>query len=168
LINYYKYSLFYWCLHRNSTVGLYVLLNVRTGNFSADIERNVKNAGCSSESKDWHYNEMYCQYEVKANLMFRWPCIVVYQYSETNVMHILFNLLRIKGLYMFRALLVHPQEALHKRHLVYCVRVMTVGCYQGWRGTGVGDTPTLAAANWHNTHAIYQVPLVERLLKMRK
>jgi hypothetical protein len=50
------------------------------------------------------------------------------QYSETNVMHFLFSLLRIKGLYMFRALLVHLQEALHKRHLVYCVRVMSVGC----------------------------------------
>jgi hypothetical protein len=47
----------------------------------------------------------------------------VYQYSETNVMHFLFNLLRIKGLYVFRTLLAHPQEALHKRHLVpvYCV-----------------------------------------------
>jgi hypothetical protein len=29
---------------------------------------------------------------------------------------------------MFRALLAHPQEALHKRHLVYCVRIMSVGC----------------------------------------
>jgi hypothetical protein len=29
---------------------------------------------------------------------------------------------------MFRALLARPQEALHKRHLVYCVRVMSVGC----------------------------------------
>jgi hypothetical protein len=29
---------------------------------------------------------------------------------------------------MFRALLAHPQEALHKRHVVYCVRVMSVGC----------------------------------------
>jgi hypothetical protein len=48
--------------------------------------------------------------------------------SETNVMHFLLSLLRIKGLYMFRALLAHPQEALHKRHLVYCVRVMSVGC----------------------------------------
>jgi hypothetical protein len=48
--------------------------------------------------------------------------------SETNVMHFLFNLLRIKGLYMFRALLAYPQEALNKRHLVYCVRVMSVGC----------------------------------------
>jgi hypothetical protein len=29
---------------------------------------------------------------------------------------------------MLRALLAHPQEVLHKRHLVYCVRVMSVGC----------------------------------------
>jgi hypothetical protein len=29
---------------------------------------------------------------------------------------------------MFRALLAHPQEVLVKRHLVYCVRVMSVGC----------------------------------------
>jgi hypothetical protein len=44
------------------------------------------------------------------------------QYSESNVMHFLFNLLKIKGLYMFQALLVHPQEALHKRHLyIVCV-----------------------------------------------
>jgi hypothetical protein len=43
-------------------------------------------------------------------------------------MHFSFNLLRIKGLYMFRALLVHPQEILYKRHLVYCVRIMSVGC----------------------------------------
>jgi hypothetical protein len=40
------------------------------------------------------------------------------QYSETNVMHILFTLLGIKGFYMSRALLVHPQEELRKRHLV--------------------------------------------------
>jgi hypothetical protein len=60
--------------------------------------------------------------------MFCWPRIIVYQYNETNVMHCSFNLLRIKGLYMFRALLAHPQEALHKRHLVYCVRIISVGC----------------------------------------
>jgi hypothetical protein len=29
---------------------------------------------------------------------------------------------------MFRALLDHPQEVLHKRHVVYCVRIMSVGC----------------------------------------
>jgi hypothetical protein len=34
-------------------------------------------------------------------------------------MHFLFNLLRIKSLHMFRALLAHGQEVLHKRHLVY-------------------------------------------------
>jgi hypothetical protein len=54
-------------------------------------------------------------------------CITVRQYNKTNVMHFLLNLLRINGLYMFQALLAHPQEALHKRQLVYCVRVMSVG-----------------------------------------
>jgi hypothetical protein len=29
---------------------------------------------------------------------------------------------------MFRALLAHPQEVLHKRDMVYCVRVMSAGC----------------------------------------
>jgi hypothetical protein len=43
-------------------------------------------------------------------------------------MHFSINLLRIKGLYTFRALLAHPQEALNKRHLVYCMRIMSVGC----------------------------------------
>jgi hypothetical protein len=41
---------------------------------------------------------------------------------------------------MFRALLAHPHEVLHKRDLVYCVRAMSVCCYQYWSGTGVGDT----------------------------
>jgi hypothetical protein len=54
----------------------------------------------------------------KSSLMFFWPCIIAYQYSETNVMHFLFNLLRIMGLYMFRALLAHPQEGLHKRQFI--------------------------------------------------
>jgi hypothetical protein len=43
-------------------------------------------------------------------------------------MNFSFSLLRIKGPYMFRALLAHPQEVLHKRHLVYCLRIMSVGC----------------------------------------
>jgi hypothetical protein len=51
-----------------------------------------------------------------------------YHYNETNVIHFSFNLLRFKGLYMFRALFVHPQEALHKQNLVYCVRMISVGC----------------------------------------
>jgi hypothetical protein len=60
--------------------------------------------------------------------MFCWPCIVGYQYNETKVMHYSFNLLRIKGLYMFRALLAHPQQALNKWHLVYCVCIVSVYC----------------------------------------
>jgi hypothetical protein len=55
------------------------------------------------------------------------------QYSKTDVMYFSFNLLSIKGLYMFRALLVHLQEALHKRHLLYCVQVTPVG----WTRIGV-------------------------------
>jgi hypothetical protein len=66
----------------------------------------------------------------------------VYQYNETNVMNFSFNLLRIKSLYMFRALLAHPQETLHKRHLVYCVHVISVGC-----GTIAVSQLTLNARN---------------------
>jgi hypothetical protein len=53
---------------------------------------------------------------------------MVYQYNETNVMHFSFNILRIKGPYMFRALLAHPREAVHKRRVVYCVCIMEVDC----------------------------------------
>jgi hypothetical protein len=62
------------------------------------------------------------------NLIVCWPCIIVHQYNETNVMKFAFSLLRIKDLYMFRALLAHPQEVLHKQHFVYCRRIMSVGC----------------------------------------
>jgi hypothetical protein len=36
----------------------------------------------------------------------------MHQYSKTNLIHFLFNLLRTKSLYMFGALLSHPQEML--------------------------------------------------------
>jgi hypothetical protein len=61
-------------------------------------------------------------------LMFCWLYIIVYQYSGTNVTHFLLNLLIIKGLYILWALLANPQEVLQNQHLVYCVRVMSVGC----------------------------------------
>jgi hypothetical protein len=57
-------------------------------------------------------------------------------------------LLRIKDLYMFRALLPHPQEALHKRHMVYCVRIMSQLQFHCNRGTAI----------WHYTDAIHQMP----------
>jgi hypothetical protein len=44
---------------------------------------------------------------------------VAYKKGETY-------LLGIKGLYIFRALPALPQEDLHKRHLVCCVRVTSV------------------------------------------
>jgi hypothetical protein len=73
-------------------------------------------------------------------LMFCWPCIIAYsyQYSESNVMHVLFSLLRFKGLYIFQALLAHPQED----------------------APGLEWNSNPGAANWQNTHAIYQVPFV--------
>jgi hypothetical protein len=77
-----------------------------------------------------------------------------FQHNETNVMHFSFSSLRIKTLYMFRALLVHPQEAFHKRHLVYwcvlCQLSMPRLRFYCNRGT----------ANWHHMHTIYQVPFV--------
>jgi hypothetical protein len=45
-----------------------------------------------------------------ANLIFCWPCFIVYQYNENKVTHFSFSLLRIKGLYMFRALLAPPED----------------------------------------------------------
>jgi hypothetical protein len=75
--------------------------------------------------KVWgHLYCIYTDYKYRY-LMFCWPCIVVYQYSETNVMLFLFNLLL-------------------KLHFIP------------------------GAANWHTTHALYQVPLMKRLLRMRK
>jgi hypothetical protein len=47
-------------------------------------------------------------------------------------MHYYINLLRIKSLYMCRALLAHPQEALHERRLVYCMRIMSAAV--PWHG----------------------------------
>jgi hypothetical protein len=69
-----------------------------------------------------------------AKLLIREIYYVLHQYSKTSMMHFLFNVLRIKGLYVFRALLADPQEVQHKQHLVYCVSVMLVGCYQDWNG----------------------------------
>jgi hypothetical protein len=75
--------------------------------------------------------------------MFCWPCILVSQYNEINAMHFSLNLLRITSIYVFRALLTHPQEALNKLHLVYCVRIISVGC------------ATIALQTWHNQLTLY-------------
>jgi hypothetical protein len=71
--------------------------------------------------------------------------LMVNQYNEINVMHFSFNLLRMKDstTYIFRALLAHPQEALNKRHLVYCVRIKSVGF------------GTVALQSWHSQLTLY-------------
>jgi hypothetical protein len=58
------------------------------------------------------------------NLMFYSLCIVICQYSRTNKMHLVFSLLWTNSLYMFRALLDHLQEVLHKQQMVYCMCIM--------------------------------------------
>jgi hypothetical protein len=45
---------------------------------------------------------------------------------------------------MFRALLAHLQQALHKRHLVYYVRVMSAGCTR--IGVEMRSTPMFTVA----------------------
>jgi hypothetical protein len=52
---------------------------------------------------------------------------------------------------MFRALLAHPQEALHKRHLLYCMRITSVVC---------GTVAVKPSHNRRYTHAIYEMPFV--------
>jgi hypothetical protein len=60
------------------------------------------------------------------------------QYNETNVMHFLFSLLTIKGLYMFGALLAHPQEALHKSTLyIACVLCQLAAPRLEWNTSAV-------------------------------
>jgi hypothetical protein len=60
------------------------------------------------------------------------PC----QYSETNVMHILSSLLGIKGFYMVRALLAHPQEVPYKA-LGILRACYDSWLYQDWSGTPI-------------------------------
>jgi hypothetical protein len=58
--------------------------------------------------------------------------------KTTNVIHFLFNLLRIKGLYIFRALLAHPQEELHSgTWYIACVlcQLAAPGLKWKWRET---------------------------------
>jgi hypothetical protein len=82
---------------------------------------------CKVNERKYYIQKLINCEAVKCFCVFCLPCFMVYLYHETNVMHFSLNLLRIKGLYMFRALFAHPKEVLHKRHSVHCVR-MSVGC----------------------------------------
>jgi hypothetical protein len=85
-----------YTLHSHTSVG--VSQTIVPGKYSANYSQSLPIGLCGR-----------CQDEVHPHR---------YQYNETNVMHFSFNLLEFKGLYMFRALLAHPQEALYKRNLV--------------------------------------------------
>jgi hypothetical protein len=94
-------------------------------------------------------------------------CIRVVKDSETNVMHFLFSLLRIKCIYMFRGLLAHPQEVLHKLHLVYCVCVMSVGCTR----IGVSDLANVPEKRWQpnrDTIATFSTGTGKRVTEVRR
>jgi hypothetical protein len=103
--------------------GLYTqlsLLNLKTMTVSFYKPSHVTVISTHVEERSWlnHENKTGRQKRL-------WKILqpLRYLYIETNVMHFLLNVLRINGLYMFRALLALPQEALHSRDLVYCVRV---------------------------------------------
>jgi hypothetical protein len=99
--------------------------------------------------------------------MFCWTCLTVYQYNVTNVMHFSFSLLRIKGLYMFRALLAHIQEAPHKQHSVYCVRIMSVDrCHDCSFTATVELTETCTQSTHILRMQLHQIATVQSLLKM--
>jgi hypothetical protein len=54
---------------------------------------------CWPDLLDMHYN--YFTLTLLPSYGSNYQTTSTYQFSETNVMHFLFNLLRIKGLYMF-------------------------------------------------------------------
>jgi hypothetical protein len=57
------------------------------------------------------------------NLMFCWPCIILTQFRNKQYQldtHATFHFIVAHSLDMFRELLAHPQEALHKRRVGDC------------------------------------------------
>jgi hypothetical protein len=60
-------------------------------------------------------------------------------------MHFLFNLLKIKGLYVLQALIAYLQEVLHKQHwynaCVLCQLAAPCAFGPGWSGTSLNPGP---------------------------
>jgi hypothetical protein len=96
-------------LHTIMKISRWVLLGMR----------NISDKICSVT-----FTESLSLFEIMWKSMVEWnrPKMAIYEYNETNVIRFLFSLLRIKGLYLFRA------GATQKRHLVYCVSVRSVVC----------------------------------------
>jgi hypothetical protein len=71
---------------------------------------------------------------------------------------------------MFRALRAHPQDSLHKRHLLYCVRIMSVGCVTVPQPTDIIRTQytkcRLCRTSWgwaSNTRNMYRPLILNKL-----
>jgi hypothetical protein len=98
--------------------------NVRQASTNSDVEISFQKCHVSASYFLWLVgicNQSGLRVKGQGKYV-RTSITLLYQYSETNVMHFSFSLLRIKGPCMFRDLLAHPKEAMHKRHLVHCVR----------------------------------------------
>jgi hypothetical protein len=72
----------------------------------------------------WHFAVFYTKntiqsFQNKHNVLLTMHRCISVQWIQHDAF--LFKLLRINGLYMFRALLAHLQEGLHKLHAVYQV-----------------------------------------------
>jgi hypothetical protein len=70
--------------------------------------------------------------------IFFWPCIIVYRYNETNVMHFSFNLLRIKGLHMFHSINYSSSAGAPKKAFG-----ILRACYVSWLWHGCSETATV-------------------------
>jgi hypothetical protein len=86
------------------------------------------------------WKSSYTQGDSGGKLMFRWPCIMVLQYSEINVKYFLFNLLRNKGLYAFRALIANPQEALTNGTWYIACMLRQLAAHGAYQCISVKDT----------------------------
>jgi hypothetical protein len=79
--------------------------------------------------------------------------VVEHQHIKTNVMHFLFNLLRIKGLYMFRALLDHLQEALAQTVLGILLACYVIWLHQDWNGTGSTSSNAILIHSYYDARS---------------
>jgi hypothetical protein len=95
----------------------------------------IPNSNCVIMVSDWNYLKyfyvLFCTISSGAQRLFDHP---VYQHSESNVIHFLFSLLRINSLYMFRALVAHPQEhCTNNNSHIACVLCQLAASLQFWR-----------------------------------
>jgi hypothetical protein len=60
---------------------------------------------------------------------------------------------------MFEASLAHPQETLHKQHLVFCVRVMSFGCAR--IGVKHSNPGAASASRWFHSTVMHGQQIIK-------